>query len=216
MCWAAKWHGRGEVLYGSIFRHGHKRMLTTIHKLLDQADAVCTFNGKKFDTPTLNKEFLLAGLSPPAPFKEIDLLQVSRRRFRFMSNKLDFLCQSLGIGAKVEHKGMELWKGCMAGDAESWRTMESYNKHDVRLTESLYERVLPWITNHPNVGVYDGVSEGERKCPHCGGTKMQRRGDAVASSLVYARYQCKTAGCGKWSRGRAPIRRPEAGALVAA
>lgn len=214
ICWAAKWLGRAEVMFGSVHRHGATKMVKSVHKLLDEADAVAHFNGEKFDIPTLNKEFLLHGLTPPSPFKHIDLLKTCRERFAFASNKLDHVSQVLGIGAKIHHKGMELWRGCMAGDDASWRVMESYNKGDVRLTEKLYERLLPWIRNHPNVGVYDGVDEHDRKCPTCASTKLQRRGDYIASAMRYARYQCK--GCGKWSRGRKPIQGPPQGALIAA
>lgn len=180
--------------------------MRSIHKLLDEADAVCHFNGAKFDIPVLNKEFLIHGLNPPAPFKQIDLYQTCKRRFKFASNRLDFVSKVLGIGAKVEHKGMELWAGCMAGDATSWKTMEAYNKQDVRLTEKLYERLLPWIQNHPNAAVYGGE---KRCCPNCGSTKLQARGEQVTTTLVYTRLQCRS--CGKWSRENRPknFRRPE-------
>src|SRR5687768_6894842 len=70
LCWAAKWYGEKEIMFESVMT-GEKRMVRRMHKLLDEADAVCHYNGKKFDVPTLNKEFLLRGLRPPAPFKEI-------------------------------------------------------------------------------------------------------------------------------------------------
>lgn len=198
LCYAAKWYGRPEVLYGSVHRHKPAHMARTVHKLLDEADAVVHFNGKKFDIPTLNKEFLLNGLSPPSPFRHIDLLQTCRRQFKFASNKLDYVSQALGEGAKVEHKGMELWRGCMDGDAASWRLMEQYNRHDVRLTERLYDRLKPWIVGHPNMALYE--ESGERCCPNCGSTKLQARGRQYNNTVAYRRYQC--GGCGKWSRSR--------------
>ena len=173
-------------------------MARTVHKLLDEADAVAHFNGKRFDIPTLNKEFLLHGLSPPSPFRHIDLLHTCRQQFKFASNKLDYVAQALGLGAKVHHKGMELWRGCMEGDAASWRLMESYNRQDVRLTERLYDRLMPWIKGHPNMGLYS--EDGERCCPNCGSKKLQARGRQYNNTLVYRRYQCN--GCGKWSRSR--------------
>jgi hypothetical protein len=198
LCWAAKWRGRSEVLFGSSHRHGQKQMVRSVHKLLDECDAVVHFNGRNFDVPTLNKEFLLHDLPPPAPFKHVDLLWACRQLFKFASNKLDYLAQALGEGAKVEHKGMDLWRGCMAGDEASWRIMERYNRHDVRLTERLYERLLPWLPNHPNHGQFH---EGEGAvCPRCGSDKLQRRGVYRAAVHTYARHYCKS--CGAWSRGR--------------
>ena len=100
------------------------------------------------------KSFLKLGWLPPRPFLEIDLLQSVRSRFRLTSNKLDFVAQFLGLGQKTKHKGMQLWKDCIDGDAAAWEVMEEYNKQDVVLLEDLYLYLLPWISNHPNLGLY--------------------------------------------------------------
>ncbi len=36
-------------------------------------------------------------------------LQTSRSKFRFVSNKLDYIAQRLGLGKKTAHEGHELW-----------------------------------------------------------------------------------------------------------
>jgi len=116
MCWAAKWLGKKEILFDSIMENTHKNMIKRIHRLLNECDAVIHYNGSKFDIPTLNKEFILHGMNPPSPYKEIDLLKTSRSRFKFPSNKLDYVAQALGVGKKVHHEGHELWLKCMAKD----------------------------------------------------------------------------------------------------
>ena len=88
LCWAAKWLDNEDVMFSSIMG-GRKKMLQRIHKLLDEADAVVHYNGSRFDIPTLNKEFLEAGMSPPSPYAQVDLLKTARQQFRFPSNKLD-------------------------------------------------------------------------------------------------------------------------------
>ncbi len=137
LCWAAKWHKKGKVAFSSLQATSHKQMLKEVHALLEEADAVVHYNGTKFDIPTLNKEFIKVGMNPPSPYKEIDLLRIARGKFRFTSNKLDYVAQFLGLGSKHKHKGMELWKGCMSNDAPSWKTMERYNKQDVKLLEKV-------------------------------------------------------------------------------
>lgn len=176
-------------------------MLQRIHKLVSEADAVCHYNGQKFDMPTLNKEFVMYGMLPPAPYKQIDLYQTCKKNFRFVSNKLDFISQQLGIGEKVRHSGHELWTGCMAGDKDSWRIMEEYNKQDVVLLEDLYTRLLPWIDKHPSHGALEGIS----CCPKCGSESYQRRGVAVTAAFKYARFQCRE--CGGWFRGNKTLLR---------
>ena len=173
-------------------------MLNQVHALLAEADIVIHFNGSNFDIPTLNSEFLQEKMDPPAPFAEVDLLKTCRSRFRFLSNKMDFVARLLGIEGKVPHKGMELWKDCMRGDEASWKTMEKYNKHDVVISEKIYHRLLPWIQSHPNMSLF--IDDDEPRCINCGSDRLQSRGFARTPSLIYRRYQCKN--CGKWSRGR--------------
>lgn len=202
LCWSAKWLGEDKILFDSIKRSGPEKMLRRIHKLVSEADAVCHYNGQKFDMPTLNKEFVIYGLPPPAPYKQIDLYQACKKNFRFVSNKLDFISQTLGLGEKVRHSGHELWTGCMNGDPASWKIMEEYNKQDVVLLEDLYNRLLPWLDKHPSHGALAGIS----CCPKCGSEEYQQRGYAVTTAFKYRRYQCK--GCGGWFRGNKSVHRP--------
>ena len=194
LCWAAKWLGEKEVMFDSVYQSKPEKMLKRIHALISEADAVVHYNGTKFDMPTLNKEFLLHGMEPPAPYKQIDLLRTMRSQFRFPSNKLDYVADKLGFGNKHE-TSFQLWIDCMNNDPKAWKQMERYNKHDVILLEKVYKRVLPWIKSHPNHNLHSGE---EHVCPNCGGTKIQRRGTARTISGSYQRYQCQD--CGTWSR----------------
>lgn len=195
LCWAAKWYGDKEIHFGSVHEGSARKMVKRIHALVGEADVVVHYNGTKFDMPTLNKEFILHGLPPPAPYKQVDLLRTARGQFKFPSNKLDYIAQALGLGSKVKHIGHELWTRCMAGENDAWEMMEKYNRGDVTLLEKVYDRLMPWVRNHPGHGLYGGE---DRCCPNCGGTKLQRRGSARTVAHTYTRYQCT--GCGTWSR----------------
>lgn len=198
LCWAAKWHGDDKVIFSSVHHDSREEMLRQIYELLEEADAVVHYNGERFDIPTLNKEFVLAGMTPPATYRQIDLLKTCKAQFRFVSNKLDYVAQALGLGAKTQHKGMELWTQCMADDKEAWKIMRTYNMQDVELTERLYERLKPWIKNHPNVALYaDGT---EMVCRTCGGTHLNKRGFQYTNASKFQRYRCMD--CGSWMRGR--------------
>ena len=83
---AAKWHGNKKVLFYSDHHDGHDVMIQAAHDLISEADAVIHYNGTSFDMPWLHTEFLLAGLTPPKPYKNIDLLLTARKKFRFVSN----------------------------------------------------------------------------------------------------------------------------------
>lgn len=196
LCWSAKWYGSDEVLFDAVWKSGHKKMLKRIHSLLCDADAVVTYNGKKFDLPTLNKEFVKEEMPPPSPYKQIDLYQVAKSEFRFASNKLAHITKDLGFEGKIDHRGQALWTGCMQGDPECHDEMERYNKQDVTELEKVYERFRPWIRSHPNHGLYD--EPGLPVCPNCGSPNLQRRGFARTTLNKYARFACND--CGAWSR----------------
>lgn len=205
LCWAAKWYSTSKMLFSSLQTSTRKEMLKQIHALLDEADAVVHYNGTKFDIPTLNKEFILEGMQPPSPYKEIDLLRVARRRFRFPSNKLNYVAEALGLGSKTKHKGMELWRGCMEEDEASWRIMERYNKQDVKLLEQVYVTMLPWIQNHPNYGLYTDASR--PVCKNCGSSRVIKKGVEYTSIGKYHRFKCKA--CGTNLRGSTLINTKE-------
>ena len=196
LCWGARWLGTKPVIFRSVHHDGKQKMLEDVHALLDEADAVMGWNSKGFDSKHLKREFLEAGLRPPSPYAELDLMLAVKKQFRFPSNKLDYVAQRLGVGAKVKHEGHTLWIKCMAGDPEAWKRMKRYQLQDVNLLIDLHEKLLPWIDNHPNVALANKVEGG---CPRCGSTDLQRRGVARTRQSEFQRYQCQ--GCGGWTRG---------------
>jgi DNA polymerase elongation subunit (family B) len=199
LCFSAKWLHERETRFHSVQKDGMKGMLKAAHALLDEADVVIHYNGKKFDIPTLQREFVKAGMRPPSPFHQVDLYHVVRKQFRFASNKLDFVAQELGLPTKVAHKGMKLWRECMAGVAAAWKTMERYNRRDTNILSALYKRLLPWIPTHPNVALWMEETE-EPKCRHCGSTHLRFKGYKRTSVLSYKQYVCLD--CGTWQRSR--------------
>lgn len=197
MCFGAKWLGRpdDEIIFDSEWDGGKKRMVKHLHSLYSDADVVVGYNSISFDTKVVNKEFVMAGLPPPPPFKQIDLLRTMRQNFRFASNKLDFVSQQLGLGGKTHHMGHALWSLCETGDPDARALMSKYNRQDVLLTEKLYHRVLPWIKG---LNVNSFTEQGGRQCPHCGSTHLQARGFARTVAQRYQRYQCVA--CGTWTK----------------
>jgi len=199
LCWAAMWEGDRNVDFSSV-QEGETKMLERLHALLDGADAVVHYNGTKFDIPTINREFVRHGMEPPSHYHQIDLIKTVRKQFRFESNKLDHVCKRLGLGGKVKHKGMSLWYGCMEGDAPSWKQMERYNKRDVKILRKLYKHLLPWIHNHPNVGMY--IDDPRNPvCTNCGSQNVVKKGTQYNTKTTsYDRYKCNS--CGTPMRAR--------------
>ena len=196
ICFGARWHGKKEVIFKSLHHHGKKAMLDELHKLMEEADVLVGWNSAAFDSKHIKREFIENGYLPPSPYKEMDLMRVVKSQFKFPSNKLDCVAQTLGVGAKVQHSGFDLWVKCMADDKKAWAEMKEYQIQDVNLLIDLYEILKPWIKNHPHAALHEGVEGG---CSNCASTKLQRRGQARTITATYQRFQCMD--CGKWLRG---------------
>jgi DNA polymerase elongation subunit (family B) len=194
LCWAAKWYGKKKMYFRSLHHDGHKKMLVDIHKLVDEADILIHYNGKRFDVPHLKREWLIDGLTPPSPYKQIDLYHTIRSQFKFTHNSLGNVCRQLGLETKITHEGFDLWPKCMRGDKDAWAAMKEYNINDVAIMEPLYEKLRPWVPSHPSVAALAG----ENVCPACGSHNLIRKGTTVTTVGRFATMQC--ADCGKWSR----------------
>jgi DNA polymerase elongation subunit (family B) len=192
---AAKWLGEPNVAFHSVHADGYEDMVREAHRLLSEADIVVSYNGDRFDFRKLNTEFVRLGMGRPRPFRSVDLIKVVRSNFAFPYNRLDEVCRELGLPTKVAHQGFRLWTACMAGDDAAWRTMARYNRGDVRITERLYLRLLPWISSHPNLNLW---AKSDGSCPNCLCKKLEQDGSTFTPQTEYALFRCTR--CGVWLR----------------
>lgn len=182
-------------------------LMVDLHALMSKAHICIAHNGDDFDSKKANTRFIIHKMSPPEPYRSIDTLKVARRFFKFSSNKLDDLANYLGIGRKVQTGGKKLWFDCMDGVKSAWAKMKQYNKQDVVLLEQVYLRLRPWMSQHPNLGVF---SDEEVSCPKCQSTHLQSRGKAITNSGTHNRFQCQD--CGGW--GTAKLKDKRTGNLI--
>ena len=205
LCWCAKWLGDNKMHSSALvdFSRDYKAdkendhaILEKIWQLLDEADIVIGHNALEFDIKKLNARFMKHDMTPPSPYKIVDTCLSARKYFGFTSNKLGDLGKFLGLGEKINTGGFKLWRECMLGNLKSWGLMVKYCAQDVLLLEKVYLKLLPFIDNHPNVGVY--LTGEDIKCPKCGSDQLQKRGFAFTGQSKYHRLQCMK--CGAWSR----------------
>lgn len=198
LCFGAKWVG-GKYTFKAEYEHGRKEMLETIGDLLTEADAVISWNGVRHDSKKIRTEFLLEGMTPPAPWKELDLMRVVKNKFSFSSNSLNHVSKQLGVGEKVSHEGFfDIIPKVQNGDVSARRKFAQYQKQDVVLLEKLYGTLLPWIPASmvPNKGLIDGVQDA---CPRCASTEAQKRGYYYTQLGKFQRFQCMK--CFGWFKG---------------
>jgi hypothetical protein len=197
ICWGARWLGQEKVMFKSVHHHGKQAMLDELHKVMDEADVLIGWNSAAFDSKHIKREFIENGYLPPSPWIELDLMRVVRSQFKFPSNKLDYVAQKLGVGAKVKHSGFQLWLDCMAGIPKAWKEMKEYQIQDVNLLIDLYEVLLPWIKNHPHMGLDTGKPD---SCRNCGSTEVSKWGYRYNASTKIQRYKCQW--CGAYVNGQ--------------
>ena len=87
-------------------------------------------------------------------------------------------------------------KECLNDNPKAWEEMVAYNIQDIITLQQVYEKLLPWMDQHPNVMV---DNPDHPVCVRCGG-EVQRRGYYYTNVSKYQRYRCKF--CGGWSRSR--------------
>lgn len=173
-------------------KHCDKAICADLFRVLDAADIVIAHNGDAFDIKKINSRLAVNGFSPPSPYKTIDTLKIARRVFKFDSNKLDNLGRYLEVGRKIPNTGATLWRGCVNGDAKSWRIMRRYNAQDVHLLQRVYDKISAWAPNHPDLTLYTD----KPGCPVCSSTHIQQRGFNVAKTRKTPRLHCQD--CGHW------------------
>lgn len=192
LSFAAKWYKQDEIFYWDQRkakpRNNDQAILKEIHTLLDEADYVCGHNIAKFDLKKLNARFILHGLPPVKPFEALDTLKIAKKHFAFTSNKLEHLAHYLKCelqkSSHSEFSGMELWTETMKGNVKAFDAMREYNITDVKVTEMIFEKLLPW---EPSIKFQSNFWEA---ICSCGSKSFFKNGLKFNRSGAYQMYRC--------------------------
>lgn len=198
MSYSYRWYGEKTTHFERVNIENmrptnEEEFITKLRDLFDEADILIAHNANRFDNKIANASFIRLGLSPPSPSRTVDTLQVARRVAKYNSNSLNALGEVLGVGQKTTVTHADLWYQCLNNDERAWRSMKKYNNQDVAVLYGIYEKLLPYMNNHPNVAVIDGE---ECACPNCGSKDYQRRGFRYTNASKYQRVQCNN--CSHW------------------
>ena len=202
LCWSAKWVGKDGVLHDALnmykdYKSGNDcefNVISSIWELLEEADIAVAHNGKAFDKKKLNAKFFQYGFPEPN-YKLVDTMLIAKANFALTSNKLDYITKMTGGPGKIK-TDFSLWKGCMAGDKESWDKMVSYCDRDVLELERVYGAIRGWDKLAPNQNMY---SDSVNSCNVCG-QKVVYYKDYVTQTRKYELFRCES--CGHTQRSR--------------
>lgn len=194
ICICYKWEGENKVYYLKWNKGDDKKMIYDFFKVIEQADEVIGHNSDKFDIKWFKSRAIFHGIKNMPEFKSIDTLKLSRKHFKFNSNRLDYIGQYLGLGRKVDTGGFDLWKSIIAdNNTTAMNKMIKYCSNDVLLLEKVYKKLEGYSTHKTHIGVLRG---GDKcSCPKCGSNHNHSRGLVVsAGGIKKHRLQCQSCG----------------------
>jgi uncharacterized protein YprB with RNaseH-like and TPR domain len=197
ICICYKWEDEKEVYEVHWDRNqDDKKLLTEFIKVANQADELIGHNGDKFDLPWIRTRCLLHEIEMFPNYTTVDTLKIARNKFRFNSNRLNYIAQYLGIGQKIKTE-FNLWKDIVLNkDADAMDKMIKYCKKDVVLLEKVHKYLSKHVYNKTHFGVIFGSDRGS--CPECGSDQLtiaKRR--VTATGLKKIQFKCKV--CGKYN-----------------
>lgn len=192
ICICYKWEDDKEVHWLTWDKKKcDKAMLQKFIAVANVADELVAHNGDKFDLPWIRTRCLLHGIELFPQYVTIDTLKIARQKFRFNSNRLNYIAQYLGIGSKIKTE-FNLWKDVLLNnDRQALDKMVKYCQEDVRLLEKVYTKLKDHYPHKTHYGVIFGQDRGS--CPECGSedlVKSKRR--VMAGGRVMIQYKCKT------------------------
>jgi uncharacterized protein YprB with RNaseH-like and TPR domain/predicted RNA-binding Zn-ribbon protein involved in translation (DUF1610 family) len=176
-------------------KQNDKKMLQDFIKVANEADELVGHNGDKFDLAWVRTRCLFHRIDMFPTYITIDTLKVARSKFKFNSNKLNYIAKYLGIGQKI-HTDYDLWKDIVLNkDKDAMDKMIKYCKMDVILLEKVHKELSLHIPAKTHYGVIFGAYKGS--CPECGSDDIVRNNKRVtATGVVKVQMRCNT--CGKF------------------
>ena len=172
-------------------KQNDKVMLQKFIQVANQADEMVGHNGDRFDLAWIRTRCLFHRVPMFPTYKTIDTLKISRSKFKFNSNRLNYIADFLGYGQKIK-TDFSLWKNILLeNDKTAMEKMIKYCKKDVVLLERVFKALRAHIEPKTHYGVVFGHDRGT--CPECGSDDIISNGSRIlASGVKKIRYQCNT------------------------
>jgi len=195
ICW--KWEGEKRVNSLEWDKGNDKKMIKKFYKELLQADEVVGHNGDKFDLKWVRTQFIKHGIESMPEIKTIDTLKIARSKFKFKSNRLDYIGKFLGFGGKIDTGGIDLWHDIIQKNSKrAMKKMVTYCKRDVELLEKVFLKLEGYAKPKTHIGIQMGNDK--CSCKYCGSENTYLKDRTIlASGNMRACLKCKD--CGKHS-----------------
>lgn len=191
ICICYKWAGEDKV-YSLTWdkNQDDKKMLEQFMSVANDASELVGHNGDKFDLPWIRTRCIFHRIPMFPTYTTIDTLKHARSKFRFNSNRLDYIAQYLNVGEKLDTGGFDLWKDIVLNkDKDALEKMVMYCKNDVAILEKVYDQLSSYVPHKTHYGVINGHEK--YSCPECGSEDLrfsQKR--YTAAGMPRIQLQC--------------------------
>lgn len=195
ICICYKWQGQKAQYLTWDKNQDDRAMLEKFIKIANEADELVGHNGDKFDLAWIRTRCLFHRIPMFPSYVTIDTLKVARSKFRFNSNRLDYISKYLGLGKKIKTE-FNLWKDIILSNSPTaMAKMVRYCKWDVALLEKVFIEMSVHIAAKTHAGVACGRDK--ISCPECSSRKVKLAKTRIsAAGTIKSQYQC--ADCGKY------------------
>jgi len=170
ICISYKWEGEDKVYtldWGKEMCD--KKLLEEFIKVANTADELVGHNGDRFDLKKIRTRCINHRIPMFPNYRTLDTLKKAKSGFNFNSNKLDYIAKFLGVGAKLEHEGFNMWVKCMQGDKDALKAMIKYCEMDIIVLEDVFLTMQNYIKPNIHAGVLGNNLK--HSCPSCGSEK---------------------------------------------
>jgi DNA polymerase elongation subunit (family B) len=165
ICWAASYVGSKTVWSDCVTGDEARgwtdaRILPRLRELMDSADIIAGHNVDAFDIKHINAQLLLNNLEPVTGKKTLDTLKIARSKFKFESNKLDYISRKLGLRPKDNITNDDWLEIVKTGSEKTLAKVLKYNKGDVTSGKGVLQRLMKYSGKRTDYGAQslDGVS----------------------------------------------------------
>jgi transposase-like protein len=200
ICICYKWGNEGKV-YSLDWDEGNdEELIRSFVKVIEGADELVAHNGDGFDMPWIRGRAIKHGIHMQHDYPLVDTLKLARKRagkgFKFQSNRLDYIAKFLGVGRKIK-TDLSLWHRItypalipslyeLKNDYhKALDHMVKYCKMDVKVLESVYNKLKPYVPHKSHEGKNLGGSRWD--CPKCGSGDSIKQQVRYSSAGIYRR-----------------------------
>lgn len=194
ICICYKWEGEEKVHTLKWDKNQcDKEMLKKFVKVLNDADEISAHNGDRFDIKKVRTRCIFHRIPMRQKYRTFDTLKKAKSHFSFNSNRLDYIAKFLGVGAKLEHDGFDMWVNCLKGDEKALKDMIEYCVMDIIVLEDVYFAIQNYTKNNTHAGTLNGGLK--CSCPNCGSEDIDLlKNNYTAMGTIKRLMGCNTCG----------------------